>query len=239
MSKIITFKTKEDYKLLKSMPFNREVVYDDDLANSMRLNGFMGAIILIETDLIDGETQLYIGDGHRRVMVATALGIEFYGIIVDRKFKTLTDVVQCVASLNTLQLPWVTETYINSYAKLQYPEYLKLKRIAAPTPYTVTTIASLLHGIRSRGVVRKAVQSGKFVCNLLDETHLTLGYSNTIHCEKRPLNGRMIVSLHYIRSLTIWDAVKFTRKYEMYYDEAKGLNLDTYTDIFMKWLTEE
>jgi hypothetical protein len=237
MSEIITF-NKSNYDQIKPLPFNRTVTYSEQLANSMRRYGFIGFVILIETDLITGSMQRYLLDGHRRTVVASQLGLEFHGILLDTKFKTLSEIVKCVSDINISQISWQLKDYVQAYATLQYPEYLRLNKIASGHPYSIVTVATLLHGIRTRGAVNKSIQEGKFKCNLLKETVDTLAYCAKIHVEKRPLNGRMVISLHYVRSLEMWNEAKFTRAYELHYNDVKGKGLDTFTNDFMDWLLE-
>lgn len=234
---VMVFKTQNDYSKLNNLPFNRKVLYRHDLENKIKKYGFVGAILIIYTDLVDGEFKWYILDGQHRALIASTLGIEFRAIVVENKFKSLDELVQFIATLNVTQQRWLPYDYASAYAQLQYPEYKRLMEITSKCRFSITTVANMLHGVRTRGNVKRAIENGTFKATYLESTKATIAYAQKLHTEERPMTNRMILALHYLRSQPIWNEKKFTVMYEHHYNDGKGKGLDDYTDLFIDWLS--
>lgn len=234
--KLLTFKNQEEYNKLKHLPFNREFRYRDDLASKMNTYGFQGAILLIETDLISGKKELFVADGQHRALTANRLGIPFYGTLnTEIEFKSISDIVLFVASLNSTQKKWSADDYIRAYCYLNFKEYKTLVKIKQGCPFSSTTVASMLLGFRSKGFGVRHLEEGTFVCNLLEETKYTLSLAAKLS-KYGTLTSRMALALHYVASLKTFDEEKFTKKYKENYKIIRELKLDDYSDIFSSWL---
>jgi hypothetical protein len=239
MKKVIYFTTREDYKKLHHLPFNRDYGFRNELAEKMAKYGFVGAIILIYTDLFstDGKKYYYVADGQNRAATATQLGIEFTGIVVDVEFKTVEEIVHFVASLNSTQRQWNPSDYIKTFIHLHYPDYITLRDVKKTCTFTFTTIASMLYGWRSRGYVSDMIEDGTFKVNMLKETEYTLSLAAKLSAIVRSkMSSRMALALHYVSSLKQFNEEKFTEKYVANYNEIREKSLDDYSDVFAEWL---
>lgn len=232
--KTVRFKTENEYLKLKHLPFNREYGYRNDLAAKMNEYGFVGAIIIIDTDVF-GKQESYIADGQNRAATASRLGIEFQGAIVDHAFKSIPEIVLFVASLNSTQKAWNPVDYVKAYVYLNFKDYLTLIEIKKTCPFTLVTVANMLYGYRSKGSVAGHLKQGTFVCNQLEETKYTLVLSAKLS-KVGVMSSRMVTALHYVASMKNFNESKFTVAYTTNYKCIKELNLDDYSDIFASWL---
>lgn len=233
--KIVKFKTEAEYKKLQHLPFNRNYGYRNDLAEKMNMYGFVGSIIIIETDIFTGKIQQYVADGQNRAATAARLGIEFQGAVVDHQFNSIPDIVQFVASLNSTQKAWSPSDYVKSYVYLNFKDYLTLVEVKKSCPFTLTTVANMLYGYRSRGTVTDKLKDGTFKCNQLKETQYTLSIAAKLS-KVGEMSSRMVIALHYVASLKNFDESKFTKAYIANYQIIKELKLDDYSDVFASWL---
>lgn len=232
--KIVKFKTENEYLKLQHFPFNRNYGYRNDLAEKMNKYGFVGAIVLIVTDVF-GKLETFIADGQNRAATAARLGIEFQGAIVDHVFKTIPEIVQFVASLNSTQKAWIPMDYVRAYVYLNFKDYITLVNVKKSCPFTLTTVAQMLHGYRSRGNVTDHLKNGTFVCNQLAETKYTLELAAKLS-KVGVMSSRMAIALHYVASMKNFDEEKFIKAYTVNYKCIKELKLDDYSDVFASWL---
>lgn len=233
--KLITFNGASDYNKLNHLPFNRSFSVRQDLMDKMNTYGFTCPIFLIETTLIDGKKKKWVVDGQHRAVTAAFLNIPFYAIVVDLQFKSISEIVHYVASLNSAQKPWSAINYVESYNFLNYPEYNTLLTIKNSSPYSVETIASLLGGHRTTGNNLKHLKNGTFVANHIKETKYTLELAAKLG-KYQKLTSRMVLALNYVASLKTFDEEKFTLQYKTNAKAIKELKLDDYSDIFSSWL---
>lgn len=248
VEKFMYFSKPEDFKQIRMLPFNREACFRQDLANSMNEFGFIGTIDLIYTDLFSegeekGQFFLYVPEGQHRVITAMQLGLTVVGKVHEHKFTSIPEVVKFVAFLNSTQKAWSPMVYINCYVSLKMPAYQTLVNITKASAFTVSTIAIMLYGFRSKGAVASAIKSGDFVCNCLNETMFTLKVSNVLNRaikqvdkKAKGMTNRMVLGLHNVTMRENFNIEKFTEKYVEKYKDVKELNLDDYSDIFASWL---
>jgi len=213
--KLLKFNGKKGYKKLNHLPFNRDFTVRTSLEEKMILYGYEVPIILIKTDLITGVEELFIADGQFRAVTAAHLNILFYGILKDRTFKTIGEIVNYVASLNSTQEKWTNRVYVKAFTYLGLPEYIKLNRYVQESPFTLSAVACMLHGIRSKGATPSSLRDGTFACNLEEE----FKYTNEVATKarkatKRRITGRMGLGLHYVAS-------------------------DDFTDLFLSWMRKK
>lgn len=248
VEKYMAFEKPEDFKNIRMLPFNREAKFRQDLANSMNEFGFIGTIDLIYTDLFSegdevGKFFLYVPDGQHRVITAMQLGLTVDAKVHQHKFKTIPEVVKFVSSLNSTQKAWSPMDYINCYISLGMPEYETLINVTKGCAFTVSTIALMLYGFRSKSNVATSLKNGDFVCNYLNETKYTLKVSNVLNkaikkvdTKAKLMTNRMVLGLHHVTMKENFDLAKFTAKYVEKYKEIKERNLDDYSDEFASWL---
>jgi hypothetical protein len=233
--KLITFNGASDYNKLNHLPFNRNFSVRQDLIDKMNTYGFTCPIFLIETDLIDGKKKKWLVDGQHRAVTAAFLNIPFYALVVDLKFKSISEIVHYVASLNSAQKPWSAINYVESYNFLNYPEYNILLTIKNSCPYSIETIASVLAGYRRSGYNLSSLKNGTFVANHVKETKYTLTLAAKLG-KYQKLTSRMLLALNYVASLKTFDEERFTLQYKTNAKVIKELKLDDYSDIFSSWL---
>jgi hypothetical protein len=222
-----------DHKVL-FMPFNRDGRVRIDLVNSMNDSGFTEAITMIRTALIDGVDRIYLIDGHNRVATASYLKIPFYGILLNNQFENVEQIVAFVAKRNNTHKAWDNWDYIRAFNYVGRVEYQKLIEVKSKSPFSVTTIASLLHGTR-RGAIASIIRSGKFKVARPEETKRVLSFSAYLSKYKH-MSNRMLISLDNVMGLDIFDAKKFETAYAKYCKSINSLNLDTFDDTFISWL---
>jgi predicted nucleic acid-binding Zn finger protein len=230
--KTIKIETEKDYLKLKHVPFNREYGCRADLQASMHKYGFIGEIILIETD-VWGEMNIYIADGQNRAATAASMGIPFYGVVCDIKFKSQAEVVQFIASRNCTQKAWTPANYVKAYAYLGREDYVLLTKLAQTSTFTMSVIAALLMNLR--GGVKKQIQNGTFKCTFLQETKACLAFASLLSKEGQ-LSCRMLKALSQVMLLKKFDPIVFQKKYAENYSRIKELRLDDYSVEFESWV---
>ena len=231
----VTIKSERDASKYKHIPFNREYGYRKDLASSMNIWGFHTAIIIIKTALFTGKVEYFVIDGQNRLATAIQLRKEVYAEIIEREFTTIEDIVKFMAALNTTQKSWTPDNYVNIWSYLGREDYKILTSIKTKCDFTVTTVAAMLYGFRSRGTVAKRIREGAFKCNLITETEYTLLLSAKLS-KYGHLTSRMAIALHYVASLPSFNEDKFIKAYSIHYREIKDNSIDDFSDIFTSWL---
>lgn len=231
MKRTVCIKSEKDYLKLKHVPCNREYGCRADLQASMHKYGFIGEIILIETD-VWGEMCIYIADGQNRAATAMSMGIEFSGVIVDRKFKTQAEVVQFIASRNCTQKAWTPVDYVKAFAYLGKEDYVMLMRIVKTTPFTMSIVAALLMGTKG---IKSHIQQGTFKCTFVEETKVCLAFASLL-AKDGPLSCRMLRALSRVMLLKKFDMAKFREMYAKNYRKIKELRLDDYSSVFESWI---
>lgn len=248
VERVMFFEKPDDFKQIRMLPFNRDARFRQDLADNMNLFGFSVAVTLIYTDLFSegdekGKFFFYAADGQHRIITAMQLGLTVVGLVSEHKFSSVTEIVQFVASLNSTQKEWSPMNYVDCYVSLEIQAYQTLVNIKKVCPFTLTTVALMLYGFRSKGAVAKAIKSGDFVCNYLNETMFTLKAANVLNkamkkADKKAkgMTSRMVLGLHSVTMRENFDLEKFTAKYVENYKEVRDMNLDDYSDEFASWL---
>tara|TARA_R110002049_G_scaffold231127_2_gene403416 strand:+ start:15430 stop:16140 length:711 start_codon:yes stop_codon:yes gene_type:complete len=234
--KQITFKKEKDFNKINHLPFNREYSVRNDLIKSMNKSGFIVPIILMKTDIIDGQDKLWVLDGQNRLITARFLQLEATGVIIEpSNINTLEDMVKLVSSLNSNSKRWNLLDYVEAYNFLNYKHYRDLLRITHNSPYTVNTISSLLMNVPSRVGCSKIVQEGRFKAHDKEGTLEVINYAAYLSRHER-VTARMLTALKRVMSLKKFDKDKFSRKYENNINIIRELKLDDYTDIFSEWI---
>lgn len=238
MKKTITifFSSREDFdKKVNSMPFNRDGAVMPSLVRSMNKSGFVVPILLIKTNLIDGYDKIYIVDGHNRATTALYLNIPFFGVLLPNKFSNIGELVTFVSSLNSSQKAWTNMDYIRAFAHVGKKEYLDLIQIKSKTPYSFTTVATILSTPNGRNAQSDNVKKGDFKITRLKEAQEVFKYAGELS-KYKPLSNRMVLSLNAVMALEIFDKKKFEEAYAKYCHNISKLSLDSFENTFISWL---
>lgn len=223
-----------DKEKINFIPFNRTGRVRADLIKTMNEFGFTVPILMVKTSILDGIEKLYVVDGHNRVATARFLKIPFYGVLLDIKFLSIEELVKFVSGLNNTQKAWTNYEYITAFAHVGKPDYQQLIKLKSTVPYSITAMASMLYGA-SRNSISTVIKNGNFKISKLEETRGTISYAGELS-KYKPLTNRMVLSLHNIMNLEIFDRDKFTNAYQKYCKDISKLNLDTFDDTFIDWL---
>jgi hypothetical protein len=226
---------KDSYNTLNHLSFNRNFHVRQDLMDKMNLYGFTVPINIIKTDVIDGKMKLYIADGQNRALTAVFLGIEFYGTIIDRKFKDVPEIVEYVSSLNSTSRAWKSLNYVEAYNHLNIPDYQVLLKLKNSCPYSVETLATILAGNTARGSVASRVKNGRFKINALSETISAVDLAARLSKYEK-LSSRMLLALSGTMSLKRFNEEKFIAAYKKNAKDVKDMRLDDYSYIFNSWV---
>lgn len=238
MKKTITifFSSREDFdKKVNSMPFNRDGAVMPSLVRSMNKSGFVVPILLIKTNLIDGYDKIYIVDGHNRATTALYLNIPFFGVLLPNKFSNIGELVTFVSSLNSSQKAWTNMDYIRAFAHVGKKEYLDLIQIKSKTPYSFTTVATILSTPNGRNAQSENIKKGDFKITRLKEAQEVFKYAGELS-KYKPLSNRMVLSLNAVMALEIFDKKKFEEAYAKYCHNISKLSLDSFENTFISWL---
>jgi len=223
---------------LKMLPFNRDYKVRKDLVKHMRNFGYSCPVNLFYSSAITGKRELWVADGQHRLLTANFLGIEADGVIHPEEFDSIERIVSYVASLNSAQKPWSPRTYIDCYCYLNYPEYKELVQTASKTPFSITTIATLLYGVRKYTTgysVLNHIKEGTFHINNREATDYTIKLAAELG-EYQPLTNRMVLALGYVSSLRAFNEEAFSQKYQENAEAIKELKLNDYSDLFISWI---
>lgn len=149
---------------------NRAIDYKkvNNIKMSMQEYGIVTGITLIQTSLFTGKNAYYGVDGQHRYEAARALNRlnELPVYIVPKKFKTIKDIVQFVARLNSTQTPWHLLNYINAYASIGNKHYVKL--LEKVNLFGLgCSILGIIYGGANTTVSARMIKDGSFV--IIDE----------------------------------------------------------------------
>jgi hypothetical protein len=235
-SSYIEFASREDFdKKINSMPFNRDPKVVKKLVENMNKWGFTVPILLIKTNLLDGYDRIYIVDGHNRATTALYLNIPFRGILLPNKFSNLEELVEFVSSLNNSQKAWINMDYIRSFAHVGKKEYIDLIQVKSKTPYSITSVATILSIPGNKCRKSDDIKNGSFKIKRLKEAQEVFKYAGELS-KYKPLSNRMVLSLSSVMALEIFDKKKFTEAYAKYCHKISKLSLDSFESTFISWL---
>jgi len=230
------FSSREDFdKKVNSMPFNRDGAVMPYLVRSMNKSGFVVPILMIKTNLIDGYDKIYIVDGHNRATTALYLNIPFFGFLLPNKFSNIEELVTFVSDLNSSQKAWTNMDYIRAFAHVGKKEYLDLIQVKSKTPYSFTTVATILSTPNGRNAQSSNLKKGDFKINRLKEAQEVFKYAGELS-KYKPLSNRMVLSLTPVMALEIFDKKKFEEAYAKHCHKISKLSLDSFESTFISWL---
>ena len=126
----------KDYKLFELTDFNRDIGKTADLEKSMRTHGYLPAYPLHVVR--NGNGRLRVKAGHHRLHVASKLGIPVYYVVCDDN--------ATVHELERGTNKWILKDYLDSFCRLQYPAYLKVRDYYEQTGICLQQSIALLAG---------------------------------------------------------------------------------------------
>ena len=232
---IVKIRTEKEALRYNHLPFNRNYGYRKDLAASMNVWGVQGVIVVIKTSVFTGKLEYYILDGQNRLATAMQLGLTVEAMIIDQEFMSVGEIVKFLAAMNSTQVKFQPEDYVSIWSYLGREDYKKLTSMNRNAQLSITTVAAMLYGIRTRYTVGTHIKDGTFVCNLVKEATYTLALCAQLSKYGAP-TCRMALAIHYVASLPKFDEAKFVAAYIIHYLEIRDNNLDDFCDIFMSWL---
>ena len=215
-------------------PTNRSSGFSEKLAKSMRKYGFVDAVKLIRTDLLDGVEKLYIIDGHHRAKTASFMKILYHADILDNKFSSRSEIVHFMTTLNSSQKPWNVNDYVRVYSRLGMKHYIDLIDIKSGTPYTFYTLAILLSRMK-RVNITSYLKAGTFTIENLEETKRVLHFAKEL-TQIGDLSNRMLLSLSRVMVMDNFDKKKFINAYKKYHFSLTEMKLDNFDNLFISWL---
>lgn len=223
-------------KTVKHLPFNRSFGSRQGLAESIEKYGFSVPIIIIRAR-IAGTLAKWVADGQNRACTAIEMKKEFYGVILDKIFIDIKEIVEFVSFLNSKSDPWKIRNYCESFAFLGNKHYSYLIKRAQETEFTLGTLAILYYGqlTRRSGIVATKIKTGKFtvISKIPAEKSISLAMELK---GKYIFNSRMLLALFSVMvTEEKFSSIKFKANFIKNYKTIKPLGLDDYTNIFRSW----
>jgi len=217
-------------------PTNRDSGYSEDLAESMRIYGFVDPVKVIKTDLLDGVEKLYILDGHHRVKTASFMGIPYSVDILDNKFSSRVEIVHFMTTLNSSQRPWHVNDYVRVYSKLGLKSYIDLIELKAGTPFSFYALSMVLSRMNKSNLT-ELLKSGSFYIERFQEGKRVVEFAKELSRIGR-LSNRMLLSLNKVMMLDNFNKKKFIDAYKKYHFSLAKMRLDNFDDLFTSWLEQ-
>lgn len=222
-------------KYLKLFDFNREAGVRRSLVNSINKNGVVTTLTLVKTDLISGEEHYYIADGQNRAKAITCTDKDAPVFVVNTKFKTIGEIVNFVSLLNSSQVAWKCEDYINAYALMQLPDYKFLNSFKNKTAWTLPTIAKIFGSSISNSAVKTKLVEGTYSIVRKEEGLKVLEFANELN-KFHLMSSRMLISLSNMMKLNEFDGDHFKSEYIKNIKDVTLMDLNTFDDVFIKWI---
>ena len=154
-----THYTSKDFESFKFFNFNRPVSkpHVKLLAESIKRWGFNTILTVIKTDALDGQEGYYVLDGQHRFSAAQLLDIPFHFIIVEVESKL--ELAQFIADANNSAKAWGTNQFLNVWAKMEIPEYVKLLEVQEKTQIQITPLVKNYTGQSNMTEFRKGTMT--------------------------------------------------------------------------------
>ena len=215
-------------------PTNRDSGYSEDLAESMRMYGFIDPVKMIKTDLLDGVEKLYILDGHHRAKTASFMGIPYSVDILDNKFSSRVEIVHFMTKINSSQKPWHVNDYVRVYSKLGLADYIELIQLKCGTPFSFYALSMVLSRMNKSNLA-DLLKSGNFTIERIQEGKKVVDFAKELTRIGR-LSNRMLLSLNRVMQLDNFNKKKFIDAYKKYHFSLGKMRLDNFDDLFISCL---
>ena len=124
---------------------NRKIIesHIKNLMESMKINGFLGSIIFIQTKAFDTALSIYNADGQNRLEAARRLGIPFNYEVHELIDDTKENVTKLISLLNSVVIRWSTKNFLAQQVALGKKSYILLDKIKEETKLTVTDLLNI------------------------------------------------------------------------------------------------
>lgn len=116
------------------------------IAESMKMYGFSGNAIIIETKAVDGKPRLFIADGQHRIRVAMENGILFHYEVVrfeNEADDTLVNVCKYISCLNSSATKWSPMRFLSAFANVGLSEYETVRKAKESMNLTMTDLQNI------------------------------------------------------------------------------------------------
>jgi len=115
--------------------------------NSIEKLGFLGAIIVIETKVFTGKTELVIIDGQNRYTACMQAGIPInYEIHKVVEGESVLNITRLISILNTTAKAWSPSNFLKAFVANGIPNYIKFDNIIKETAFTITDLLHIYLG---------------------------------------------------------------------------------------------
>lgn len=219
--------TKKEKSNIYTLPFQRKAVLRNSLVESMKKWGFLGSIIIIKTNIIDGNEKLYIIDGQHRYLAAEYLKLDINANILTCNNWSIKDLVELVAKLNSTGVSWNNADYIKAYASLGLESY----KIANELLVKCNRIN--ISGLLSYVFSKKSIQNGTLS---IDKTfkNKIIGIDSFLK-EMPKISAKDIRNLYFVWELANFNTEVFKNKYLANIKELRILTDEQRLKIFKSW----
>lgn len=150
----------KDYEKFSMLDFNRNLKRNhiNELKEKIAKYGYLKSNPIIVNDGFE------ILDGQHRFTACKEMGLPItYQVVKDINDSLIID-------LNTSQLKWTSENYINHYANKDHnPNYVRLQRMCKDYGLPATTILYMAKGFIQGGFQSKAIREGRLKFTLEEE----------------------------------------------------------------------
>lgn len=178
----------KDYTKFELCQFNRSVDKKKHLLESLRKHGYIAAYPMHCTQGADG--RLRIKAGHHRFECSQELGIPVYYVVSEDDAS--------IHSLEEATIRWSIKDYLESYARLALPDYVRVKEYHETTGIPIGLCISMIGGeaAGSSNMIPKFKQ-GKFVAK---DTHHAATVADVVkHCCEHGIKAKDFI---FIQSLS-------------------------------------
>lgn len=175
---------------------NRDIDYRKvaKIKLSMQMYGITSGITLIKTDVFDSTMRYYAADGQHRYEAARALNMldRLPIFIVQKEFRSIPEIIQFVATLNTTQKSWTLVNFVEAYCSVGAEEYIFLRNIC--NTYNISyPIGMLLCGWSGNGLGYNSFKDGHFKVRDMEKTRKVFSYIQDCFgvleiCDSRPMS---------------------------------------------------
>jgi hypothetical protein len=232
----VNFKKKlvqgtKDYDVLNLLSFNRPCGIREDLAESIRKNGFTDEIKVVKTSAIEGKSKLYIVDGQNRYFTARSMNLPI-DYIIEKETQDLDEIARMVITYNSVQKPWRLDDYVNLHIHFQNQNYITLKRVCSKFGCSVRTGATLLKG-QITPPNPSELKDGSLKVTHLEQTEDILTLINDFK-KVRQISNRFILGfVSYYLNCKDYNHKKFIQSLEKYNDLLiKCRHTHDFRDVF-------
>lgn len=228
----------KNLKQLEFLPFNRKSNTRPSLIRSIEKYGIITPLIVLKTNVVIGSEKYYIADGQHRYAAIEFLKKDAPVFLIDKPFKNEADLVECVSMLNSEQLSWSTQDYINAYASLRLSDYVFLNNIKSGNDiWTVTALATVFTttSASTGGRPLKRIKTGQFKITREIAGMETLNFAKELS-KYHVMSSRMLVSLNSVMAIEEFDKENFKTQYIAHIKEIILMDLHTFDDVFKQWI---